>query len=119
MTATTASQGSGVRLARRACGAALVAALSAAAWADGPATRQVAATSAATAPAERRVSPPRVYRDRVEPNWLPGGTRFWYRNDLRGGAREFVLVDAAAGTRAPAFDHAKAAAAWADGPATR
>jgi len=77
-------------------------------------------------PDERGVSSarPRVYRDRVEPNWFADGKRFWYRNELPGGRREFVLVDAAKRTRSPAFDHAKVAAAlaklterdvWADG----
>ncbi len=53
----------------------------------------------------------RVYKDRIAPHWFAGGAKFWYRNDLKGGAREFVLVDAAAGKRGPAFDHAKLAAA--------
>jgi dipeptidyl aminopeptidase/acylaminoacyl peptidase len=51
-----------------------------------------------------------VYKDRIVPHWFADDTRFWYRNDLKGGAKEFVLVDAEAGTRAPAFDHAKLAA---------
>ena len=37
---------------------------------------------------------PRVYRDVVRPHWSDDGDRFWYRNDLAGGAVEFVLVDA-------------------------
>ena len=53
----------------------------------------------------------RVYKDRITPHWFADGTRFWYRNDLKGGTREFVLVDAEKGTKAPAFDHAKLAAA--------
>jgi dipeptidyl aminopeptidase/acylaminoacyl peptidase len=53
----------------------------------------------------------RVFRDRVTPHWFAGNSRFWYRNDLRDGAKEFVLVDAEKGTRALAFDHAKLAAA--------
>jgi len=36
----------------------------------------------------------RVFRDRVAPHWFADNTRFWYRNDLRGSAKEFVLVDA-------------------------
>ena len=55
--------------------------------------------------------PSGVYRDRVEPHWFAQDTRFWYRNDLKGGTKEFVLVDAVKGTRALAFDHAKLAAA--------
>lgn len=52
---------------------------------------------------------PLVDRTQVRPNWLPGD-RFWYRTMTPQGA-EFILVDPAAGTRAPAFDHAKLAAA--------
>jgi dipeptidyl aminopeptidase/acylaminoacyl peptidase len=52
-----------------------------------------------------------VFKDQVVPHWFHDHTRFWYRNDLKGGAREFVLVDAARATRQPAFDHAKLAAA--------
>src|SRR5262245_53274643 len=53
----------------------------------------------------------RVYKDQITPHWFHDNTRFWYRNDLRGGAREFILVDAERGTREPAFDHQKLAAA--------
>jgi dienelactone hydrolase len=52
---------------------------------------------------------PLVFRSSVRPNWLPGD-RFWYRITTSEGS-EFLLVDAATGTRAPAFDHAKVAAA--------
>jgi dipeptidyl aminopeptidase/acylaminoacyl peptidase len=52
-----------------------------------------------------------VYKAQVTPNWFHDNTRFWYRNDLAGGTREFVLVDAEAGKRGPAFDHKKLAAA--------
>jgi dipeptidyl aminopeptidase/acylaminoacyl peptidase len=52
-----------------------------------------------------------VYKGRITPNWFHDNTRFWYRNDLRGSAREFVLVDAEAGTRQAAFDHQRLAAA--------
>jgi dipeptidyl aminopeptidase/acylaminoacyl peptidase len=52
-----------------------------------------------------------VYKYRVTPHWFHDNTRFWYRNDLRGGAREFIVVDADAGTRVPAFDHERLAAA--------
>jgi dipeptidyl aminopeptidase/acylaminoacyl peptidase len=46
-----------------------------------------------------------VFGNSVRATWLPGD-KFWYRNTLADGA-EFILVDAAKGTRAPAFDHAK------------
>jgi hypothetical protein len=52
-----------------------------------------------------------VYKDRITPHWFQENKRFWYRNDLRGGAREFVLVDTEAGTRRLAFDHDRLAAA--------
>jgi dipeptidyl aminopeptidase/acylaminoacyl peptidase len=53
-----------------------------------------------------------LYKASISPQWLADG-RFWYRNDLAGGEREFVLVDPGAGTRAAAFDHAAVAAALA------
>src|SRR5262245_31973346 len=43
------------------------------------------------------------------PVWLKSG-RFWYRKSVAGG-RAFVIVDPAAGTKRPAFDHAKLAGA--------
>jgi len=52
-----------------------------------------------------------VIKARVTPHWFAGGTKFWYRNDLRDGAKEYIVVDAAAGSRGPAFDQAKVAAA--------
>jgi dipeptidyl aminopeptidase/acylaminoacyl peptidase len=52
-----------------------------------------------------------VFKMRIAPHWFDQDNRFWYRNDLPGGAREFILVDAERGTRAPAFDHQKLAAA--------
>ena len=52
-----------------------------------------------------------MYKAQLTPRWFQNNTRFWYRNDLRGGTREFVVVDVERGTRAPAFDHAKLAAA--------
>jgi dipeptidyl aminopeptidase/acylaminoacyl peptidase len=73
----------------------------------------VRAAAPGAAPQEAARSGPgprRVFRDRVTPHWFAGNTRFWYRNDLRGGAREYVLVDAEQGTRDLAFDHARLAA---------
>jgi len=61
--------------------------------------------------AAEEASPPRVYRDVVQARWQSGGDRFWYRNDLADGALEFVLIEAAEGTRAPAFDHDRVAGA--------
>ncbi len=48
----------------------------------------------------------RVYKDRIEPQWFSNGEKFWYRLELKNDEREFVVVDAVAGTRATAFDHA-------------
>jgi Tol biopolymer transport system component/dienelactone hydrolase len=50
-----------------------------------------------------------VYRAGVSPNWLPG-ERFWYRIAIPEG-EEFILVDPVRGTREPAFDHSRLAAA--------
>src|SRR5207302_7585880 len=58
----------------------------------------------------RRPAAP-VYKTQITPHWFDNNRRFWYRNDTRGGAREFILVDAEKGQRAPAFDHEKLAAA--------
>ncbi|CAM3933820.1 DPP IV N-terminal domain-containing protein [Kibdelosporangium persicum] len=44
-----------------------------------------------------------VTGDKVRPQWIDGGARFWYAvND--GERNRFVLVDPAAGTRQPDFD---------------
>src|SRR5580700_10913923 len=52
---------------------------------------------------------PLVFRSGVRPTWL-ADERFWYRVTTPEGS-EFILVDTAKGTRAPAFDHVKLAAA--------
>ena len=46
----------------------------------------------------------------VRPNWIGDTDTFWYEN-LRDGQSEYVLVDAAASTKAPAFDNARLAEA--------
>ncbi len=56
--------------------------------------------------------PGRVFKERIAPHWFADNARFWYRNELRDGAKEFVVVDAERGARATAFDHAKLAAAF-------
>ena len=55
---------------------------------------------------------PLVLHGAVRPTWLPGASdRFWYRSEIGDeGAAEFVLVDAAKGTKMPAFDPARLAA---------
>ncbi|WP_337173445.1 prolyl oligopeptidase family serine peptidase [Paludisphaera sp.] len=47
-----------------------------------------------------------VFRSSARPQWIADGPRFWYRNDLAEGGREYILVDPAKGERRPAFDHA-------------
>ena len=53
----------------------------------------------------------RVLNDVLEPHWLDEDRAFWYQRELRGGAREYILVDTESGTRRPAFDHEALAAA--------
>src|SRR5262249_27509371 len=48
----------------------------------------------------------KLTHDKVEPNWFDGDRRFWYRSNLGNGKFEFIVVDAEAGRREPAFDHA-------------
>ncbi len=43
-------------------------------------------------------------------NWIGDSHRFWYSKSVKGGT-EFVLAEAATGTKKPAFDHDKLAAA--------
>ena len=52
-----------------------------------------------------------IYKIRINPHWAPDGAWIWYRNDLPGGEREFILVDLKKGLRQRAFDHGKLAAA--------
>jgi dipeptidyl aminopeptidase/acylaminoacyl peptidase len=82
-----------------------------AAWIAGSA---VAADDAGTSPQQRRGTRGAggdVYKAQLVPHWFHNATRFWYRNDLRGGAKEFILVDVEKGSRQSAFDHPKLAAA--------
>lgn len=60
---------------------------------------------------EKRRPGGRLYKNTVSPHWLAGNTRFWYRNELKGGGREFIAVDAVKGVRARAFDHKRLAEA--------
>jgi dipeptidyl aminopeptidase/acylaminoacyl peptidase len=53
-----------------------------------------------------------VIGDKIRPQWIDGGARFWYAVSNGVGWR-FVLVDPAAGIREPAFDHVRLAAALA------
>ncbi|WP_416957398.1 DPP IV N-terminal domain-containing protein [Streptomyces sp. Agncl-13] len=49
---------------------------------------------------------------KIRPRWIEGGARFWFRTATPEGVR-FLLVDPARGTRTPAFDHVRLAAALA------
>ncbi|MBL7188186.1 MAG: prolyl oligopeptidase family serine peptidase [Phycisphaerae bacterium] len=56
----------------------------------------------------------RAYKTSIIPHWFADNTRFWYRNDLRDGACEFIVVDATKGVRELAFDHKRLAEALRD-----
>lgn len=82
----------------------------AAADANLPATNRMDATTQARR--GRFGGPERgVYKAQITPHWFQENARFWYRNDLRDGAKEFVVVDAEQGTRQLAFDHSNLAEA--------
>lgn len=95
----------------------LAGAVSGAAQVDGnlPASREPSTRGGPPQTGNRGREGDRVYKTRVEPHWFGDNHRFWYRNDLQGGTREFVLVDVARGTRKPAFDHEAVAEAMGDG----
>ncbi|MEM9921028.1 MAG: DPP IV N-terminal domain-containing protein, partial [Bacteroidota bacterium] len=52
---------------------------------------------------------PSVYLNDLQVHWEDDNTDFWYRQDLKGGQRAFVLVKATSGEKKPAFDHKKVA----------
>src|SRR5262247_1973340 len=60
---------------------------------------------------------PLALRTGVRPTWITD-ERFWYRVASEKG-NEFVLVDPARGTRGPAFDQAKVAAALSSATGTK
>ncbi|APZ92717.1 prolyl oligopeptidase family serine peptidase [Fuerstiella marisgermanici] len=66
-----------------------------------------------------RAQSPRVFRDDVQPQWFDGNSKFWYRIRLAENQTEFVLVDTVAGTRKPAFDHQRVAAAIGEATSTK
>src|SRR5579859_5694969 len=84
---------------------AILPSLTLAAWAQG--TREDYAR--ANSLRERVVG--KVFRASVTPHWIGESDRFWYRNDLPEGRREFVLVDPVKPSKGPAFDSARMAAA--------
>jgi dipeptidyl aminopeptidase/acylaminoacyl peptidase len=50
-----------------------------------------------------------TYSTSVQPRWIEGTDNFWYRYETAAGT-EFILVDPAAGSRAPIFDNDRIAA---------
>jgi dipeptidyl-peptidase-4 len=50
-----------------------------------------------------------VSRLTLAPNWIEGGSRFWYVDAQGGGRKRFVMVDPATNRVAPAFDHVRLA----------
>jgi dipeptidyl-peptidase-4 len=61
----------------------------------------------------RETTADKVFKDRVIAHWLKDNKRFWYRNDLPEGKREFIFVDTDKGIKQPAFDHERLAASLA------
>lgn len=81
----------------------------------GPALEELATPAAEHGSPEQRSAPRAepgrgIYKAQIKPHWFLNNTRFWYRNDLPRGTKEFILVDVERGTRQPAFDHDKLAA---------
>lgn len=48
--------------------------------------------------------PQALFNLEVRPCWFPEGERFWYRRETAGGP-QYVVVEAASGTKRAAFDH--------------
>ena len=51
----------------------------------------------------------KVFRDKVEPNWIEGGPFFWYRVAVGPDRHRFIFVDPDHAERREAFDHARLA----------
>ena len=77
----------------------------------GPAAGQGTRSDYERAASLHRLTDNKVFRDRVQPNWFADGRKCWYRVRTGPNRHEFVLVDAEQGTRQPAFDHVRLAAA--------
>ncbi len=50
-----------------------------------------------------------VLNSTLTPNWIGGGSAFWYKKQLSGGRHEYVRVNSETGGKSPLFDHAKMA----------
>ncbi|HEY1859101.1 MAG TPA: DPP IV N-terminal domain-containing protein, partial [Gemmataceae bacterium] len=57
----------------------------------------------------RTLTQNKVFKAGVVPHWIGEEGRFWYRNELQGGEREFLLVDPLKCERRAAFDHERLA----------
>jgi dienelactone hydrolase len=57
-----------------------------------------------------RMATNRAFKLSLSPTWV-GDRHLWYRNDLKDGVREYVLVDAEKAAKRPMFDHQRLAAA--------
>ena len=77
--------------------------------AQGPDTQATVKADYERANSLRERTAGKVYHQAEAPTWIGTEPKFWYRASVKGGD-EFVRVDAAAATKAPAFDHAKLAA---------
>ena len=52
-----------------------------------------------------------IYKATIDAHWLPGSNAFWYRNILHDSTTEYLLVNAANGSRRKAFNEAALATA--------
>ncbi|MGY8690627.1 MAG: hypothetical protein ACKVHP_23185, partial [Verrucomicrobiales bacterium] len=49
----------------------------------------------------------KVYRNRVDPQWIEGSAQFWYTVDTAPKERTFVVIDPEKGTRWESTDRAE------------
>lgn len=84
---------------------------------SGPPSGSVAVNAAVTAAdygrAERFLAANQskvVHNNDIQHHWIPGTGKLWYRR-TSDGRSTFILADPATGTKSPAFDHDKMAAA--------
>ena len=47
-----------------------------------------------------------AYKASADAHWLPGNNAFWYRNILHDSTIEYLLVNAATGSKRQAFNEA-------------
>jgi dipeptidyl-peptidase-4 len=62
----------------------------------------------------RETTANKVFKDLITAHWQKDNKRFWYRNDLPEGKREFIFVDTEEGIKQSAFDHERLAASLAN-----